>query len=156
MANLVERTLYRLGERLPSRVSTPSEDGYAAATAIWSKLVGRMLRAVVHCGTTDEASPAICAARDCGLPLSASAGGHNRTRKPPLNVRKEFPNERDRKAGGFLPRLSARRSKSGPLDSASFDDARAVSARLPRRRRGQGRPRRGRQSRCLWSVHPHN
>jgi hypothetical protein len=32
MANLVERTLYRLGERLPGWVSTPSEDGYAAAT----------------------------------------------------------------------------------------------------------------------------
>jgi hypothetical protein len=62
MANLVERTFYRLGERLPGRVSTPSEDGYAAATANWSKPVDRMLRAVVHCGTTDEASPAICAA----------------------------------------------------------------------------------------------
>ena len=51
MANLVERTLYRPGERLPGRVSTPSEDGYAAATAIWSKPAGRMPDAVVHCRT---------------------------------------------------------------------------------------------------------
>jgi hypothetical protein len=115
MTDLVGKTLDRLAASLPGQVSTPGDAGYAAATAIWSKPVGLVPRAVVQCRTTDEASPAICAARDCGLPLSASAGGHNRTSKPPLNLRKEFPNERDRKAGGFLPRLSARRSKSGPL-----------------------------------------
>ena len=77
MTNLVERTLYRLGERLPGRVSTPSEDGYAAATAIWSKPVGRMPRAVVHCQTADDVRSAIRAARDCGLPLSVRGGGHD-------------------------------------------------------------------------------
>src|ERR1700722_5979717 len=87
MTNLVGRTLYRLGERLPGRVSTPREGGYsppseggcAAATAIWSKPVGRMPRAVVHCQTADDVRLAIRAARDCGLPLSARAGGRDRT-----------------------------------------------------------------------------
>jgi FAD/FMN-containing dehydrogenase len=74
MTNLVERTLYRLGERLPGRVSTPSEDGYAAA----SKPVGRMPRAVVHCQTGDDVRLAIRAARDCGIPLSVRGGGHDR------------------------------------------------------------------------------
>jgi FAD/FMN-containing dehydrogenase len=77
MTNLVGRTLYRLGERLPGRVSTPSEDGYAAAMAIWPKSVGRMPRAVVHCQTGDEVRLAIRAARDCGLPLSVRGGGHD-------------------------------------------------------------------------------
>src|SRR5580693_7137022 len=77
MTNLVERTLYRLGERLPGRVSTPSENGYAAATAIWSKPVGRMPRAVVHCQTADDVGSAIRAARDCGLALSVRGGGHD-------------------------------------------------------------------------------
>jgi FAD/FMN-containing dehydrogenase len=74
MTDLVGRTLYRLGERLPGRVSTPSEDGCAAATAIWSKPVGRMPRAVVHCQTADDVRLAIRAARDCGLPLSVRGG----------------------------------------------------------------------------------
>ena len=88
MANLVERTLYRLGERLLGRVSTPSVDGNAAATTIWSKPVGRMPRAVVHCQTGDDVRLAIRAAPDRGLPLSARAGGRDRTSKPPLNVQK--------------------------------------------------------------------
>jgi hypothetical protein len=74
MMNLVGRTLYRLRERLPGRVSTPNEDGCAAATAIWSKQVGRMPRAVAHCQTGDDVRSAICAARDCGLPLSVRGG----------------------------------------------------------------------------------
>ena len=51
MTDLVGRTLYRLGERLPGQVSTPGDDGHAAATAIWSKPAGRMPDAVVHCQT---------------------------------------------------------------------------------------------------------
>jgi FAD/FMN-containing dehydrogenase len=74
MTNLVGRTLYRLGERLPGWVSTPGADGYAAATAIWSKPVGHMPRAVVHCQTADDVQSAIPAARDCGLPLSVRGG----------------------------------------------------------------------------------
>jgi FAD/FMN-containing dehydrogenase len=73
MTNLVGRTLYRLGERLPGRVSTPGENGYAAATAIWSKPVGRMPRAVVHCRTAEDVALAIRAARDCHLPYRCAA-----------------------------------------------------------------------------------
>jgi hypothetical protein len=62
MTNLVERTLYRLGERLPGRVSTPSEDGYAAAAAIWSKPVGPTPRAVVHCQTSLASGHSRCSA----------------------------------------------------------------------------------------------
>ena len=36
----VPGTLDRLAARLPGQVSTPSDDGYAAATAIWSKPAG--------------------------------------------------------------------------------------------------------------------
>jgi FAD/FMN-containing dehydrogenase len=74
MTNLVGRTLHRLGERLPGRLFTPGDDGYAAATAIWSKPVGRMPRAVVHRQTADDVQSAIRAARDCGLPLSVRGG----------------------------------------------------------------------------------
>ena len=77
MMDLVGRTLDRLAAHLPGRVSTPGDDGYAAATAIWSKPVGRMPRAVVHCRTADDAALAVRAARDCDLPLSVRGGGHD-------------------------------------------------------------------------------
>jgi hypothetical protein len=47
----VPGTLDRLAARLTGQVSTPGDDGYAAATAIWSKPAGRMPDAVVHCQT---------------------------------------------------------------------------------------------------------
>ena len=47
----VPGTLDRLAARLPGQVSTPGDDGYAVATAIWSKPAGRMPDAVVHCQT---------------------------------------------------------------------------------------------------------
>ena len=77
MTDLVGRTLDRLAARLPGRVSTPGDDGYAAATAIWSKPVGRMPRAVIHCRTADDAALAVRAARACDLPLSVRGGGHD-------------------------------------------------------------------------------
>ena len=77
MTDLIERTLHRLGEQLPGRVSRPGDDRYAAATAIWAKPVGRMPRAVVHCRTAEDVQSAIRAARDCDLPLSVRGGGHD-------------------------------------------------------------------------------
>ena len=50
----VPGTLDRLAARLPGQVSTPGDDGYAAATAIWSKPAGRMPDAVVYCQTPLE------------------------------------------------------------------------------------------------------
>jgi hypothetical protein len=47
----VPATLDCLAARLPGQLSTPGDDGYAAATAIWSKPAGRMPDAVVHCQT---------------------------------------------------------------------------------------------------------
>jgi FAD/FMN-containing dehydrogenase len=73
----LERTLSRLGERLPEGLSRPGDPGYAKATAIWSKPVGRMPRAVVHCQTAEDVALAIRAARDCDLPLSVRGGGHD-------------------------------------------------------------------------------
>jgi FAD/FMN-containing dehydrogenase len=58
-------------------VSTPGQVGYADATAIWSKPVGRMPRAVVHCRTVEDVQAAVRAARDCGLSLSVRGGGHD-------------------------------------------------------------------------------
>ena len=77
MPDLIERALRRLEAQLPSRVSLPGEDGYAAATAIWAKPVGLKPRAIVHCRTTDDVQLAIRAARDCGLPLSVRGGRHD-------------------------------------------------------------------------------
>jgi FAD/FMN-containing dehydrogenase len=77
MTDLVGRTLDRLAARLPGQVSTPGDDGYAAATAIWSKPVGRMPLGVVRCRTADDVGLAIRAARDCDLPLSVRGGGHD-------------------------------------------------------------------------------
>jgi hypothetical protein len=77
MTDLTGRALHRLGERLPGRVSTPGDDGYAAATAIWAKPVGRMPRAVAHCRTPEDVQSAIRAARHAGLPLSVRGGGHD-------------------------------------------------------------------------------
>jgi len=77
MTDLVQRTLHRLGERLCGRVSAPGDPGYADATAIWAKPVGRMPRAVVHCRKAEDVALAIRAARDCDLPLSVRGGGHD-------------------------------------------------------------------------------
>ena len=59
MTDLVQRTLHRLGERLPGRLSTLGDPGYADATAIWAKPVGRLPRAVVHCRTAEDVALAI-------------------------------------------------------------------------------------------------
>ena len=77
MPDHIERALRRLEAQLPGRVSLRGDDGYAAATAIWAKPVGRMPRAVVHCLATEDVQLPIRAARDCGLPLSVRGGGHH-------------------------------------------------------------------------------
>ena len=77
MPDQIERALRRLEAQLPRRVSLPGEDGYAAATAIWAKPVGRLPRAVVHCQTTEDVQVSIAIACDCGLPLSVRGGGHD-------------------------------------------------------------------------------
>jgi FAD/FMN-containing dehydrogenase len=77
MTDLIERTLYRLGEQLPGRVSKPGDDRYVAATAIWAKPIGRMPRAVVHCRSAKDVQSVVRAARDADLPLSVRAGGHD-------------------------------------------------------------------------------
>ncbi len=77
MTDVIERTLHRLGEQLPGRVSRPGDDRYAAATAIWAKPIGRLPRAVVHCRTPEHVQAAIRAARDCDVPLSVRGGGHD-------------------------------------------------------------------------------
>ena len=77
MTDLVQRTLRRLGERLPGRLSTLGDPGYADATAIWAKAVDRSPRAVVHCGLPKTWRWQFRAARDCELPLSVRGGGHD-------------------------------------------------------------------------------
>jgi FAD/FMN-containing dehydrogenase len=77
MTDLIERTLNWLGQRLRGRLSMPGDDGYAAATAIWAKPVGRAPRAIAHCWTPEDVQLAIRAARNCDLPLSVRGGGHD-------------------------------------------------------------------------------
>jgi FAD/FMN-containing dehydrogenase len=77
MPEVVERTLQRLSEQLPGRVSMPGDARYAAATAIWAKPVGRVPRAIVGCRTPEDVQSAIRTARDSELPLSVRGGGHD-------------------------------------------------------------------------------
>jgi len=77
MTDLIGRTLHRLGEQLPGRLSMPGDERYAAATAIWAKPVGRMPRAVVHARTPQDVQAAVRAARDCGIAVSVRGGGHD-------------------------------------------------------------------------------
>ena len=77
MTHLIERTLYRLGERLQGRLSKPGDDRYDAATAIWAKPAGHMPRAVVHCQTAADVQSAVQVARDADLPLAVRGGGHD-------------------------------------------------------------------------------
>src|SRR5262249_28411634 len=77
MTDLIERTLYRLGEHRPGRIARPGHEDYAAATAIWAKPVGCMPRAVIHCQTPQDVQAAIRAARICDLALSVRGGGHD-------------------------------------------------------------------------------
>jgi hypothetical protein len=77
MTNLIERTFQRLNTQLSGRLSRPGDDGYAAATAIWAKPVGRTPRAIAHCRTSQDVQAAIRAARECCLPLSVRGGGHD-------------------------------------------------------------------------------
>jgi hypothetical protein len=77
MTDLIGRTLWQLGQRLPGRVSKPGDGRYITATAIWAKPVGPMPRAVVHCRTAEDVQVALRAARDGRLPLSVRGGGHD-------------------------------------------------------------------------------
>src|SRR5215831_605341 len=76
-ADLIEPSLYKLGNQLPGRLSMPGDDRYEAATAIWAKPSGAMPRAVVHCRTVQDVQSAIRAVRDCDVPLSVRGGGHD-------------------------------------------------------------------------------
>jgi FAD/FMN-containing dehydrogenase len=74
MTYRIERTLRRLGQQLPGRLSLPGNDRYIAATAIWAKPAGGMPRAVAHCRTPEDVQSTIRAARSCDLPLSVRGG----------------------------------------------------------------------------------
>jgi FAD/FMN-containing dehydrogenase len=78
MTDPIDKTLrHWLGAQSPVRWSVPGDNAYDKATAIWSKPIGRLPRAVVHCRNTDDVRSAIPAARDCQLPLSVLGGGHD-------------------------------------------------------------------------------
>lgn len=78
MTDPIDKTLrHWLGAQSPVRWSVPGDNAYDKATAIWSKPIGRLPRAVVHCRNTDDVRSAIQAARDCQLPLSVLGGGHD-------------------------------------------------------------------------------
>jgi hypothetical protein len=48
MTVMITRTLSRLEQQLPGRVSMPGDERYVAAAAIWAKPVGPLPRAVVQ------------------------------------------------------------------------------------------------------------
>ena len=61
-----------------ARVIT-AEPELAAAAAVWSGAVRAHPALVVRCTGTDEVQHAVRTARECGLPLSVRAGGHDWT-----------------------------------------------------------------------------
>ena len=65
-----------LSRTLPGRVSTPGDDRYAAAIAIWAK-VDVAPAAVVTCRSVADVQAAVTAARKADLPLSVRGGGHD-------------------------------------------------------------------------------
>jgi len=77
MTDRVARMLNRLGQELQGHLSTPGDERYAAATAIWAKPIGRMPRAVVHCQAAEDVQLAIRAGRECEIPISVRGGGHD-------------------------------------------------------------------------------
>jgi FAD/FMN-containing dehydrogenase len=77
MTDLIGRTLQRLGLQLSGRLSLPGDDRYAVASAVWAKPVAAMPRAIAHCRTAQDVQSAVRAARECDLPLSVRAGGHD-------------------------------------------------------------------------------
>lgn len=77
MTDLIEKTLRRLSDQLPGRVSRPGDPKYSAATAIWAKPTGRPPRVVVHCLMPEDVQAAIRAARDADIALSVRGGGHD-------------------------------------------------------------------------------
>jgi FAD/FMN-containing dehydrogenase len=77
MTDPTEKAFRRLREQFPGRTSTPGDDRYAAATAIWPKPVGRTPHMIVHCRTREDVQSAIRAARDADAPLSVRGGGHD-------------------------------------------------------------------------------
>ena len=77
MTDLIESTLRALAGQLPGRTSSPGDEHYDAATAIWAKPVGPMPRMVVHCRAVPDIQLAIAAAGAAGLSLSVRGGGHD-------------------------------------------------------------------------------
>jgi FAD/FMN-containing dehydrogenase len=65
-----------LSRTLPGRVSTPGDDRYSAAIAIWAK-VDVAPAAVVTCRSVADVQAAVTAARKADLPLSVRGGGHD-------------------------------------------------------------------------------
>src|SRR5215471_3472391 len=77
MSDLILRMLSRLRPDLTAHISWPGENRYVAATDIWSRTTPAMPRAVLHCRTAQDVQAAVRAARECDLPLSVRAGGHD-------------------------------------------------------------------------------
>ena len=62
----------------PARVVTAGAE-LAAAAAVWSGAVQHQPALVVRCGSTGDVQHAVRTARECGLPLSVRARGHDWT-----------------------------------------------------------------------------
>jgi FAD/FMN-containing dehydrogenase len=77
MTDLIEKTLHRLRQELPGRVSVPGDAGYTVATAIWAKPLDAHPRSIVHCRTAEDVQAAVRAARDSGIAVSVRGGGHD-------------------------------------------------------------------------------
>lgn len=62
----------------PARIVT-GRTALAAAAAVWSGAVQHLPALAVRCRTTDEVQHSVRTARECGLPMSVRAGGHDWT-----------------------------------------------------------------------------
>jgi FAD/FMN-containing dehydrogenase len=77
MTDLIEKTLHRLRQELPGRVSVPGDAGYTVATAIWAKPLDAHPRSIVHCQTAENVQAVVRVARDSGIAVSIRGGGHD-------------------------------------------------------------------------------
>ena len=77
MPDSIENALLRLSDGAAARISLPGDEGYVAATSLWAKQKDIVPRAVVHCESAGDVQAAIRTAREHGLPLSVSGGGHD-------------------------------------------------------------------------------
>jgi len=70
-------TVRSLRDRFGDALSTPTDDGYDQARAVWNGRFDRKPGAIVRCTSADDVAAALAIARDHGLRVTVRSGGHD-------------------------------------------------------------------------------